>query len=74
MFASIQFEVVPFCIETAIPTEALPEVISRQRLRHVLRLGLDFFRTSPIELQIHLREQGGGNQRGRGPVNRDGGG
>jgi hypothetical protein len=65
LFASIPFEVVPFCINAAIPaefpwSEALLEVISRQRLHHVLRFGLDLFnavKTSPLELQFHLWEK-----------------
>jgi hypothetical protein len=41
LFASILFEVVPFCINAAIPagfpwSEALLEVISRQRVQYVV--------------------------------------
>jgi hypothetical protein len=48
IFAHIPFEVIPFGIDTAIPagfprTEALLEIISLQRLHHVLWFGLDLF-------------------------------
>jgi hypothetical protein len=60
VFASISFEVVPFCISTAIPagfptSEALVEVVLHQCLHRVLRFGLDLFsvlKTSPLELQF----------------------
>jgi hypothetical protein len=56
LFASIPFEVVPFCINAAIPagfpwSEALLEVFSRQRVQYVLRFGLDLFnavKSSPL--------------------------
>jgi len=46
LFASIPYEVVPICTDTAITAgfpgwEALLEEISRQRLYHLLRFALD---------------------------------
>jgi hypothetical protein len=65
LFTQIPFELAPFGIDTAIPAgfpwpEALFEVISLQRLHHVLQYGLDLInavKTSSLELQFHLREQ-----------------
>ena len=72
----------PFGIDTSIPagfpwSEALLEVISRQRLHHVLRFGLDLFnavKTLPLELKFYLWEQEKKNHRGRNPLSREDGG
>jgi hypothetical protein len=63
LFASISFEIVPFCVSTAIPvgfprSEALLEVILHQHLHHILQFGLDLFNDLKTSLKSKAATQG----------------